>query len=301
MSGFDPDVHRITPAMLRGYLELLRPANITTALADVLAGYAVAGLGHPRALPWLLGATACLYAGGIVLNDVFDRNLDAVERPERPIPSGRVRTSTAVWLGAGLLAAGVLLASRTNAEATLVAAAIATAVLLYDGLSKRNALLGPMNMGTCRALNLLLGVAAVPAALATGWPLAAIPFVYITAITALSRGEVAGGTRPTALISLALLIGVLAALTTLALQPPGPPAAALLLTLFLAWRVIPPFWRAFQTGGPRAIRRAVRAGVLSLVLVDAVIAATYADMIYSLAVLATAGLAAALARLFPVT
>ena len=71
---------------IRPYLELMRPANVATALADVLAGYAVAGLGNPRALPWLLLSTACLYAGGVVLNDFFDRDVDRLERPERPIP-----------------------------------------------------------------------------------------------------------------------------------------------------------------------------------------------------------------------
>ena len=52
----------------------------------MLAGYAIAGLGQPERLAWLLVATATLYAGGIVFNDYFDRTLDAVERPERPIP-----------------------------------------------------------------------------------------------------------------------------------------------------------------------------------------------------------------------
>ena len=74
----------------RAFLELLRPANVTTALGDVLAGYAIAGLGNLPALPWLLGATVCLYAGGVVLNDVFDFEIDRRERPERPLPSGRI-------------------------------------------------------------------------------------------------------------------------------------------------------------------------------------------------------------------
>jgi 4-hydroxybenzoate polyprenyltransferase len=73
--------------VLRACLQLLRPANVTTALADVLAGFAIAGLGNRAALPWLLLATAALYAGGIVLNDVFDREIDKLERPDRPIPS----------------------------------------------------------------------------------------------------------------------------------------------------------------------------------------------------------------------
>ena len=85
----------------RPYLELLRPANVVTALADVLAGFAIAGLGNRAALPWLLLATAALYAGGIVLNDVFDRDIDSSERPERPIPSGRVSVAAAAALGVG--------------------------------------------------------------------------------------------------------------------------------------------------------------------------------------------------------
>ncbi len=291
----------MTPAVLRGYLELLRPANVATALADVLAGYAVAGRANLPALPWLLAATACLYGGGIVLNDVFDRRVDAVERPERPIPSGRVKTATAAWIGAGLLAGGVLASSRATAEATLIAAGIAGCVLLYDGWSKRYAVVGPVNMGLCRGLNLLLGMAAVPGALAKSWPLGSIALVYIAAVTALSRGEVSGGRRRTALAVLILLAGVLATLAALALQPAPPSLAGLALTLLLAWRILPAFWRAYRVGGAGPIRQAIHAGVLSLVLVDAVIGATYAGMIYSLAILATAGLAGALARRFPVT
>ncbi|MGH9159448.1 MAG: UbiA family prenyltransferase, partial [Vicinamibacteraceae bacterium] len=123
---------RDTTGLLRGYLELLRPANVVTATADILAGYAVAGLGNPGALPWLLVATTCLYAGGVVLNDYFDRAIDRIERPERPIPSGRVTAVGAARLGAVLLVVGVAAASQATRAAGLLAAAIAGCVLLYD-------------------------------------------------------------------------------------------------------------------------------------------------------------------------
>ena len=181
--------------MLRACLQLLRPANVATALADVLAGFAIAGLGNRAALPWLLLATAALYAGGIVLNDVFDREIDRLERPERPIPSGRIRTAHAAALGAGLLVVGVGAAAAANTTALIVALAIAACVLLYDAWGKRHAAVAPLNMAMCRALNLLLGVAAVPAALASAWPIAAVPLLYIYAVTAISRGEVHGGSR----------------------------------------------------------------------------------------------------------
>ena len=286
---------------VRGYVELVRPPNVVTAVADVLAGYAVAGLANDRLLLWLMGATACLYAGGAALNDFFDRCVDAVERPERPIPSGRTPAAGAAALGTVLLAGGVVAASCATREAGLLAGAIAALAFVYDGWGKRQPAIGPVNMGLCRALNLMLGVAAVPAALAGAWPLALVPLVYIAAVTRLSRGEVHGGTRGVARFALISLGVVLVALTAMTLLPARRSWTGLILVVLLAWRVWPPFWSAYRVPGPGAIRNAVKVGVLSLVLVDAVIGAAYAGALYGAAILATALVAAALARLFSVT
>jgi 4-hydroxybenzoate polyprenyltransferase len=283
--------------MLRAYLELLRPANVTTAAADVLAGYAAAGLGNGKALPWLILASTCLYGGGVVLNDFFDRNLDAVERPERPIPSGRVRPSAAAIFGVALLATGILAATRATYAAALIACAIALSVLLYDSWGKRHPRFGSLNMGFCRGLNFLLGVAAVPAALGGRWPLALLSVTYICAITALARGEVHGGKRETALFSLASLLVVIGVLLVISYRSP----AGLVLTCLLAARVLPPFWRAYNDPTPALIRNAVKTGVLSLVVMDAVIGAIYAGVLYSAIILSTALLAGSLARVFSVT
>jgi 4-hydroxybenzoate polyprenyltransferase len=288
---------------IRPYLELMRPANVATALGDVLAGYAVAGLGNHAALPWLLLSTASLYAGGVVLNDFFDREVDRVERPERPIPSGRIAAESAAILGAILLAAGVLTASMATGEAALVALLTAGCVLLYDAWGKRHAILGPVNMGLCRGLNLLLGVAAVPQMLFSSWFLAGFPLVYIAAVTAVSRGEVHGGQRRVAacaLVSLGLVLIALLGLTIGAGIGLGAWAGGV-LTVVLAWRVMPPFWAAYQSPAPATIRDAVKAGVLSLAILDAAIGAAYAGALYSLAILATALVAGMLARAFAVT
>lgn len=285
----------------RGYLELVRPANVATALADVLAGYAVAGLSHHRALGWLLLSTACLYAGGVVLNDVFDREIDRTERPERPIPSGRVPVDAAATLGLGLLGVGILSASLATSAASMIAAGTAASVLLYDAWGKRQGLLGPINMGMCRGLNLLLGVAATPERLAEAWPLALLPLLYITAVTAVSRGEVHGGRRGIAAFALISLSLVIVALLGLALGRSEASWAGAAFAAVLAWRVLPAFWGAYRTPEPGPIRHAIRTGVLSLVLLDAVIGATYGGAVYSLTILATGLVASSLARLFAVT
>lgn len=286
---------------MRAYLELLRPANVATALADVLAGWAIAGLGNRPNLPWLLAATVCLYAGGVVFNDVFDARLDAVERPERPIPSGRVSRGTAAALGLLLLAAGVLFAAQTTGDATAIAVSIAVAVVVYDAWGKHQPVFGPMNMGACRGLNLALGMAAVTGVAAIHWPVALITVAYVVAVTIVSRGEVLGGTRRAAGLALALLILALAALGAVVFRVAPRPLWALCVLVVLVCRVVPPFWAAYRAPAAASARMAVRIGVLSLVLVDAVLGTAYASMIYGLLIISIGLAAGWLARRFAVT
>ena len=286
---------------MRAYLELLRPPNVVTAIADVLAGYAVAGRAHPRSLPWLIVATVCLYAGGVVLNDVFDRHVDAIERPERPIPSRRVSATAAAALGAGLLFAGIVTAAIASQPSAIVAAGIVSFVLLYDVRAKRHPIAGPMCMGACRGLNLLLGVSVHTPALQSQWAIGSISMVYIAAVTAVSRGEVHGGRRGIATLALISLALVLAALTAVAFHSAIGWMPALVLVAVLAYRVVPPYWRVRNDPQPAVIRTAVKAGVLSLVLLDSAIAAAYAGPLYAAVVLATGFVAGSLARLFSVT
>jgi 4-hydroxybenzoate polyprenyltransferase len=92
-----------------------------------------------------------------------------------------------------------------------------------------------------------------------------------------------------------------AALAVIALGSGSRAIPAFALTIALGWRVLPAFWRVYTDSRPASIRRAVKAGVLSLVLVDAVLSTAYAGPLYGALVLATAVVAGLLARLFPVT
>ena len=105
----------------QAYWQLVRPANIVTAWADILLGCAAAGafIGGINqinivSLSWLILATTGLYGGGVVFNDVFDAELDATERPERPIPSGRASIQGAIALGTVLLVIGVIAAAMVS-------------------------------------------------------------------------------------------------------------------------------------------------------------------------------------------
>lgn len=280
---------------------MMRPANVVTALADVLAGFAAAAASNWSALGWLLLAAAGLYAGGVVLNDVFDARLDAVERPERPLPRGDLSVAQAAGLGVVLLIGGIGAAFAVSPVSGLVALATAGCAVLYDAWGKHRPFLGPLNMGLCRGLNLMLGVSAAPALLGQRWYLALFPLVYIAAITAVSRGEVAGGRRETGLGALALIGAVLVGILALGATPEFGVVAALPFLALLAWRVLPPFWRAWRSPQPATIGRAVSAGVLSLIVLDATFAAGYAGVVYGALVLSLLPVSLRLARVFAVT
>lgn len=282
----------------RAWLELLRPANVVTALADVLAGAVIASGADTIAPAWLLASTACLYGGGVVLNDVFDRHLDAVERPERPIPSGRVTARGAATLGFVLIGLGVAAAARASRPAFMVAVAIAAMVILYDAWAKRGPA-GPAVMGLCRGLNLLLGIAAVPAALAGHWPLALLAVIHILGVTTVSRGEVHGGTRGAVGLGLASMAGVICGLALVVSQRFN--ALALLMSAAFAGQVLPSFWSAWRRPDAGTIRLAVRAGILALLVLDAAIAAAHGARLVVVLILVLALAARALSRAFAVT
>ena len=160
---------------IRAYLELLRLPNVFTAIADVIMGYWFAqaamnngqnpSVTHLGILILLVFSSSCFYLAGMVLNDYFDRNKDLQERPARPIPSRRVPESTALWLGTQLLVLGIILSitlsytSHTLAT-LLIALLLAISVVAYDGIFKKN-WLGPLGMGACRSLNVVMGMSVV--------------------------------------------------------------------------------------------------------------------------------------------
>lgn len=301
---------------MRAYLELARPANVVTAFADILAGFAATGAlsrlltGYPEVggsiasgtdLIWLLFATAGLYAGGVVLNDVFDAELDATERPERPIPSGRIERKQAALFGGVLLLAGISAAAFVGSMSLIVALIVAACAVLYDWAGKHHAVLGPINMGLCRGGNLLLGMSAVPAMVAELWFLAAIPVAYIGAVTAISSGEVEGGTRITGILSILLVGAVTAALVLLGVRIDYRLWHASAFIILFVLLVYPPFVSAFIQPSATRLRKAVKTGVLSLIVVDAALAGGFGGWRAGLLVLVLLPVSYLLGRVFAVT
>ena len=284
----------------------MRPANMVTAVADILAGIAISGvLLSSIDTPWaailaLCFSTACLYAGGIVFNDVFDAELDKVERPERAIPSGIITLKNATILGCALLVSGIILASITNLTAGFLAFGVTCFALIYNKFGKHHPFFGPLSMGICRGLNLLLGISIVPEMLQQHYFVAIIPVIYIFSITMTSRGEVHGGNTKNLYLAAVLYALVIGAIAMFAFLNDRLLWSLLFLIPF-AWMIFNPLVKAIKNPIGKNIGAAVKAGVISLILMDAAWAVTFDALILAFIIAALLPLSMWLSKIFSVT
>ena len=262
------------------WLRLMRIPTVFTALSNILCGYLIthklttAELTQQTDLMLLLFSSAGLYLGGMVLNDVFDAALDAVERPERPIPSGRISRTAAAIFGALLLMVGVGCAAAVGTGSLLTAGLIVAAVLLYDGYLK-STVVAPLGMGTCRFLNLMLGASAATTMTSvwqtTPMTVAAALGIYIIGVTVFARNEAGKSSSRGLLTGIGIMlcgIGLDAWLVTgsgVEKAIAGSQMALLILGLNILMRA------AIVVGNPQPVRiqRTVGLMLLCIIFLDA--------------------------------
>lgn len=293
------------------HIRLTRPANIVTAIADILAGAAISGAvfhliqdmdpAISKSIAWLVLSTIGLYGGGVAFNDVFDAELDRVERPERPIPSGQASVKSAGIMAFLLLLVGVLAAWQVSAFSAGIALSVALLAVLYDAWGKHQNIFGPINMGLCRAGNLLLGMSLMEGAVQNYWYIGLIPLLYVAAITMVSRGEVHGQNilaLKSGLVIYAVIVGFifLLAYTNIENWWESLPFLAL-----LSYFIFPPLLKALKFKEPSLIGKSVKAAVLALIIVNAAIAVAFAGWIVGLVILLLLPLSLQLAKGFAVT
>lgn len=293
-----------------GFARLARPANLPTAAADILAGVAIAlylknievlkFLGDQSAdILSLVFSSIALYAGGVIFNDVFDAELDAVERPERAIPSGLVPKREAVYFGIILMLIGIILAFECSLMSGLISIALTIAILTYDAYFKQFSFSGPLNMGICRGLNLLMGMSIL--GMLSHWYISIVPVVYIFAITLISRGEVHGNNKKHIVWAGILYAIVILSIALVVMQQKDNLIVLLPFLILFGFLIFKPLVKAFKENSPSNIKKAVMSGVLSLVVMNACWVAGFSDWYLALAVLLLLPLSMLLSKLFAVT
>lgn len=253
---------------LFAYLKLARISTLPTLWSNTLTAFwfgrqgmvgttFLSDSGNPPI--WaIISASTFLYLAGMVLNDFFDAKIDAIERPERVIPSGQISKNSAGWIGLGLLVCAsfcveICYRQSGNALVYCMAGTLAACIVGYDAFLKRIPFVGPICMGACRFFNILFVLVATGSVFQwnslfpyqfgwdTGLMYPWLVFVYVTGLTILSRFETAfPAIQRSVGLALSLLIPLDAAVCLLYF---GPVQAAAVLCLYpiamLLKRIVP--------------------------------------------------------------
>jgi 4-hydroxybenzoate polyprenyltransferase len=305
---------------LMTWAQLVRLPTVFTAMADIFLGYLLTKPHVDLHTEWmffvLLAVSVCHYWTGMIMNDVFDRDVDGKERPGRPIPSGRIPATKAIRTAVILNAAGLGLAGIVGEKAMLTAACLTLAVWLYDGVLKSTPL-APIAMGSCRFFNVMLGASSgtgpdfftmeyllcphVQVALGLG--------VFVCGLTIYARQEAKESRRPQLTLATAV---VAAGLTILAwfiidkqqaeLAVPENGKSALVLLAVISLTIFRRLFAGILDPSPERVQLAVKVMLLSLVTLDATIVLfVTSDPTYAILTAALIIPARLLARRIPMT
>ena len=274
-------------------LKLGRVSNLPTVWTNLLAALVLAGGTVLEAASLvLLAALSLFYVGGMYLNDAFDAEIDAKERPERPIPSGQVKRETVFMLGFGMLALGIGMVAGVGSFGgaggiwpAAGALGLAAAIVFYNWHHKGNPL-SPLVMGLCRVLVYVTAGLTVAAALPAGLLIgAALLLCYLIGLTYVAKQENLGQVKNLwPLLFLAAPVAYGAALI------PETPAAAAYWLVFVAWMLVA--LNFVRRRGPGDIPRAVVSLIAGISLLDALLVAAAGAP--ALALLGVAGFAVTL-------
>lgn len=284
----------------RSYLQLMRFPALFTAMSDILLGFLLthsprmemgneASLLHDGCLlPFclLLLSSSSLYLAGMIFNDIFDRKIDAVERPQRPIPSGQVPLRNAVLLGTILVILGVVAAAIVGRNAVTIAGLLVIAIFAYNRFLKKT-IVGPLSMGSCRFLNILLGCSAIAvwndAFAIPHINVAAAMMLYIVGVTLFAKQEAASqqdnqqaAQKQLAIAAATVFAGLLAILFVATNSSVGIAGAAPPLPTIFAWFVIlfiigRPLYSAITKPSPQQTQATVRTMLQCIILIDALL------------------------------
>lgn len=286
---------------IRAYLQLMRLPNTFTAMADIMAGgLIVSGLDLDiTALAALLPASAAIYGAGCVLNDICDREEDSATRPHRPLPAGLVSLTEAKVFCVALFGLGAAAAALAGPASLVAAGGLILLVIAYDTLTKTLPFWGPLTMGGCRAVNLLLGMSwGLSLSISLVFPLLSLVYVFfLTRLATFETGREQGEERWLILLGMHLVPAFFLLLTVAGLVK-----ADCLLYLLAAFLLAgPSLWRNALLPESSGVGPLVKRLILAIPLLDAAYVAASHNVLLGLPVVFFLLPAFILAKIFYVT
>ena len=168
---------------MKAFWEILRPFNCMMAAAAAIIGLAIAGGLDPKAGLLIFLAVFLITGAGNAINDYYDREIDAINRPGRPIPGGRIQAGAAFRYSLALFAAGCILAGLVNQICLAVAVFNSALLFFYARNLKATPLAGNITVAFLTGSTFLFGGAAAgPAGLVANQ----VPF-WLSFLASMSR------------------------------------------------------------------------------------------------------------------
>lgn len=186
----------------KNYLLLIRLPNLFTLPSNIILGFVLVStftmtITSVIQILMLVTISILLYCVGLVLNDLFDYEVDKKERPNRPLASGKISKKAAMILVTILAAISLILSLLVSVTTFSISVLLLVIIFGYDKYLK-NTQAGPFTIAAARVGNIILGTT-VNISNIENFPqnfllifILTITFVYVSLIGFLSRYEVQG-------------------------------------------------------------------------------------------------------------
>jgi lysylphosphatidylglycerol synthetase-like protein (DUF2156 family) len=262
---------------VRDYLVLVRLPNLFTLPSNILVGIgAISSLAFTFAsftqFLLLVTISVLLYCVGIVLNDLYDFDIDKKERPNRPLPSGKISRRSAIGLVAIFSTLALILSLLVSFSTLVISSILFLAIFGYDKYLK-NTYAGPFTIATARAMNILLGTSVSfrsvdsYSQIVTLTFVLIITFVYVSLIGFISRYEVHGFSDNTKLLLPPAIVAiVIFSIILFSLMGFFKLESLIILSLF-SFIIIISFSRIYRRDSGRT-QQIVRNMILSIIVLD---------------------------------
>lgn len=268
--------------MIKSYFQLVRFPGIFTAFSNILLGFF---LSSEFIVDWfnlfpLLAASGFLFLAGMTLNDYFDYKIDKNERPDRPLPSGKISRKAALYLGIALFIAANISASFVGFQAIMISIIMTILILAYDIKLKNIKTIGILNLSSIRFLNVILGSSMVLFNFEIIW--ISIPItIFIAGISTLAKTESSIYPRTAKIINLVLVLFTISYVIVLTYDAGF--THWLVLGVFVIVNYLP--WMVIKEKSSKTTQKIVTIQLLSIPILDAILVMAFSNVVFAIVTL----------------
>ena len=268
--------------MIRQYLQLVRFPGIFTAFSNIFLGYFIVEgpqFGLHFLVP-LLTASGCLFLAGMSLNDYFDYQVDKKERPQRPIPSGKIPRKNALYLGIIFLFSANVAAIFAGLETVLITILMSLLIFSYDFKTKNLPVLGILTLSSIRFLNVILGTSI---AIKSEFIHIAIPLaIFVTGISIFARYESTVYSRKSEILNVFFIFITIISVIIIIFDK-----ISIIQVSFLGLFIVSVFlpYVILKDSSIKSVQKKITYQLLAIIILDATIISAFVEISYAVVTL----------------